>query len=314
MKHIPVLGKAIVVVTLVFVAANHVTFPLLKAAVSESKFRAVVAASASQYLAGRERVSLFIGNSRIMGGIDPVTISREGRTAYNLAYNGLYLEDLRLLLDAFIRSCGCVVDTLYANPDIFRTAQSPVDGISELQRFFSGFDPAALQAVQQKDAVYAAAMRLFPLLHFNNEFFLRALYYRVTGNDDQNYSSDYKFTFSPVMERRLQALSLDARLDVAALQDLESRLASSGIRLVVIEPPYHRVYLENVPGFEQVQAQTRTVITEAGIEYLDHSDLFYDRPGLFSDPLHLNRAGQRHYSEYLLDTMQMHDGDTAATD
>lgn len=308
MKHIRYLVKAAVVVTLVFVAANQLTFPLLKAAIADSKFRAVVAANAGSYIASGQRVTLFIGNSRIMGGIDPGSIRYAGGVTYNLAYNGLYLDDLRLMLDAFVRTCDCQVASVYSNPDIFRVRQDGSGGVSELQRFLSGFDAAAMQAVQRKDAVFATAMRLFPLLHFNNEFFLRALYYSVFGKDDQNYGSDYKITISREMELRLQNETFDAELDSVALREFRAWLSGSGIRLVVIEPPYHRIFLENVPGFEEQQSGIREVLAAADMHYQDHSGLYYDQPGLFSDPLHLNRDGQRQYSRYLLEMMQQHEG------
>ena len=306
MKHIRYLVKAAVVVTLVFVAANQLIFPLLKAAIADSKFRAVVAANAGSYIPGGQRVTLFIGNSRIMGGIDPGSIRYAGGMAYNLAYNGLYLDDLQLMLDAFMRTCDCQVISVYTNPDIFRVRQ---DGsVSELQRFLSGFDAAAMQAVQRKDAVFATAMRLFPLLHFNNEFFLRALYYGVFDKDDQNYGSDYKITISREMELRLQNETLDAELNSAALKEFRAWLSGAGIRLVVIEPPYHRIYLENVPGFGELQSVNRDAVAAADMPYQDHSGLYYDQPELFSDPLHLNRDGQRQYSRYILEMMQLDEG------
>lgn len=307
MNHIWYLLKAAVLVMLVFIAANHLAFPLLKATISDSKFRVVVAANAGSYIASGQRVTLFIGNSRIMGGIDSGSISYAGGVAYNLAYNGLYLDDLRLMLDAFMRSCDCQVEYVYANPDVFRVRQDGVHGVSELQRFLSGFDVPAWRAVEEKDPVFATAMRLFPLLHFNNEFFLRALYYGLLGKDDQHHGSDYKITISREMELRLQDESLDAELDSAALQDLRNWLAGSGSRLVVIEPPYHRAYLENVPGFEVARSGIRAAVAGAGVSYLDHSGLFYDQPGLFSDPLHLNRDGQRQYSKHILEIMRVRD-------
>ncbi|MDB4516431.1 hypothetical protein N9089_02390 [Crocinitomicaceae bacterium] len=307
MNHIWYLLKAAVLVMLVFVAANQLAFPLLRAAIADSKFRAVVAANAGSYIDSGQRVTLFIGNSRIMGGINPGSISDAGGVAYNLAYNGLYLDDLRLMLDAFMRSCDCQVEYVYANPDIFRVRPDGSHGVSELQRFLSGFDAPAMRAVQDRDAVFATAMRLFPLLHFNNEFFLRALYYSITGRDDQHHGSDYKITISREMELRLRDTPLDAELDSAALQELRTWLSGVGARLVVIEPPYHRAYLGNVPDFEVAQSEIKATVTGAGISYLDHSGLFYDRPGLFSDPLHLNREGQRQYSRYILEIMRAGD-------
>ena len=112
MKHSWYLVKAVLLVTLLFIAVNQAVFPVLKAAIIDSKFRVVIAGKASSYLNPGQRLTLFIGNSRIMGGIDPAVImsATDGKVAYNLAYNGLYLEDLRLMLDAFVQSCDCRVE------------------------------------------------------------------------------------------------------------------------------------------------------------------------------------------------------------
>ena len=308
MRHAVYLGKAVILVTLIFTAVNHLAYPLLKAAIGESKFRAVVAVNAAAYLGRGQRVVLFIGNSRIMGGIDPASVMSggDGRVAYNLAYNGLYLDDLQLMLNAFIQSCDCRVEYVYANPDIFLPR---LDGreISELQRFFSALDPVAMQALAQTDPVSTAAMRLFPLLHFNNEFFLRALYYRLTGKDDQDYGSDFTFAITREVENRLAAMRLDSGVDSRSVEKFRLGLAASGIALVLIEPPYHKVYIDKVPGFARAHSGLKNALAETGVRYLDHSGLFLDSPELFADPIHLNRAGQRKYSRYLLHTMPVHD-------
>jgi|GEM_PF-6204073 len=301
MKHTWYLVKAVLLVTLVFIAVNQAVFPVLKAAIIDSKFRVVIAGKASSYLNPGQRLSLFIGNSRIMGGVDPVAVmsGADGKAAYNLAYNGLFLEDMRLLLDAFIRSCDCKVEYVYANPAIFLREEQGIQEISAMHRFLSAVDPGAMQAVWKKDTVSAVSMHLFPLLHFNNEFFLRALYYSLTGKDDQEGANESSFTLTGEVEDWLAGLIPDSDLDVESIKQFRLYLARSGIRLILIQPPYHRAYIEKVPGFAAANTAWKNAIAGTGVEYLDHSGLFYEQPELFADPIHLNRAGRQQYSEYL---------------
>ena len=212
MRHTWYPVKAVLLVTLLFIAVNQAVFPVLKAAIIDSKFRAVIAGNAASYVSQGQRLTLFIGDSRIMGGIDPAVFmsGADGKDAYNLAFNGLYLEDLQLLLGAFIQSCNCRMEYVYANPAIFLREQQGIQQVSALHRFLSAIDPDAMQAVWKKDVVYAVTMRLFPLLHFNNEFFMRALYYGLTGKDDQERASDYRFTLTRGVEDRLYATSSPA--------------------------------------------------------------------------------------------------------
>lgn len=306
MKHSWYLVKAMLLVTLIFIAVNHAAFPVLRAAVINSKFRVIIAGNASSYLEPGQRLTVFIGNSRIMGGIDPAVVmsGADGEVAYNLGYNGLYLQDLQLMLDAFIRSCDCRVDTVYANPAIFLRAEQGNREISALQRFLSAVDPGAMAVVQDMDPVYAVMLRLFPLLHFNNEFFLRALYYSLTGKDDQEGANEQSFTLTPEVRDRLAGWKHDSDLDRESIERFRLSLASSGMRLVLIQPPYHRAYIDNVPGFAAANADLADTIAGTGVDYHDHSGLFYDQPEYFADPIHLNRAGRHQYSAYLSGLMQ----------
>ncbi len=306
MKHTWYLAKAVLLVTLLFIAVNQAAFPVLKAAIINSKFRVIIAGNASSYLDPGQRLTVFIGNSRIMGGIDPAAVvpGTDGRMAYNLGYNGLYLEDLQLMLDAFVRSCDCRVESVYANPAIFLRAEQGGQEISALQRFLSAVDPGAMQAVEEKDAVYAVMLRLFPLLHFNNEFFLRALYYSLTGKDDQEGANEYRFTLTREVQDRLAGLTHDPDLDRESIEGFRLHLARSGMRLVLIQPPYHRAYIDNSSGFAAANTDLANTIAGTGVDYHDHSGLFYDQPELFADPIHLNRAGRHQYSTYLSGVMQ----------
>ena len=306
MRHIGYPAKAVILVTLLFIAVNQAAFPVLKAAIIDSKFRVVIAGNASTWLDPDQRLTLFIGNSRMMGGIDPAVVmsGADGKMGYNLSFNGLYLEDLQLMLDAFVQSCDCRVEHVYANPAIFLREQQGIQGISALHRFLSAVDSDAMQALQEKDAVYAVTMRLFPLLHFNNEFFLRALYYSLTGRNDQDRIIKYRFTLTREVQDRLAGLTLDSDLDRESIEAFRLSLARSSIRLILVQPPYHRAYIENVPGFAATNSDWKNIIASTGVDYLDHSDLFMDQPGLFADPVHLNRAGQQQYSRYLQGIIQ----------
>lgn len=310
MQHIAYVLKAVTVVIGVFIVTNYVGFSLLKSFVSDSRFRVVVAADAANYLEQNQPVNLFIGNSRIMGGIDSTTFS-EGRNnieAYNLAYNGLYLNDLQMLLTAFMRSCSCAVAVVYAHPDIFQGSAAHNQIASSLHKFLSAFNLEALSDWKNRDPLSGLAVEFFPLLHFNNEFFLRAFYYKVFRKDDQDHGNNYTFVVTRETERRLVEMPPAPSLQMDVIESLKARLAATGTALVIIQPPYHKAYIDNVPDFHNVHEKMASKFAERGIDYFDHSRLFYDQPELFADPIHLNREGQQRYSRYLQGVMHLEGG------
>ena len=306
MKHVGHFMKAVVFATAIFAGANHLVFPVLKAFVNDSSFRAVVAANASDFADTDQDMVLFIGNSKIMGGIASavVTAADAGTVAYNLGYNGLFLEDSRLLLAAFLDSCDCQVKYVYANPDIFQQAEQETGSVTPLQKFLTAFYPDAKSTVAARNPLFGTAARLFPLLHFNNEFFLRALYYRATGKDDQSHGNSYQFVVTEELKQRIAARPMDPPLDTAAIEKLKNDLAERGTRLIVIEPPHHRAYIELAPGYQTSRADIAETFTALGLDYFDHSRLFLDQPEFFSDPVHLNIEGQRQYSLHLARSMR----------
>jgi hypothetical protein len=125
------------------------------------------------------------------------------------------------------------------------------------------------------------------------------LYYSLTGKDDQEGANEYSFTLTPEIQDRLAHMTHDPDLDRESIARFRSYLARSGMRLVLIQPPYHRAYMDNVPGFAAANAARNNTIAGTGVDYYDHSGLFIDRPELFADPIHLNRAGRHQYSTYL---------------
>jgi len=55
--------------------------------------------------------------------------------------------------------------------------------------------------------------------------------------------------------------------------------------------------------FGKYMEEVQRVTNELHINFQDHARLFMDKKYFFSDPKHLNTAGQKEYSNYLLETL-----------
>ena len=80
MRHIGYLVKAVLLVTLLFIAVNQAVFPLLKAEIIDSKFRVVIAGKASSYLNPYQRLTLNGSRFKRPRTVDPV----QGRSSQRL--------------------------------------------------------------------------------------------------------------------------------------------------------------------------------------------------------------------------------------
>ena len=219
-------------------------------------------------------------------------------SAYNLAYNGLYAEDLQLVVNAFIASCDCEVAGVVANPGIFAEHQGAQE-VSQFQLFLSAFDPGTAQRVRESSRRYGIATAAFPLLRFNSEFFLRALYYLRPGADDQRYSNNYRFEVTPQVRERLATQGVRHVPLADRVNTMRDELARGGVPLIVVEPPYHPAFIDSVRDYAENGGAITAVLQEAGVRYFDHAGLFRSEPAMFADPIHLNRQGQEAYSKVL---------------
>jgi len=281
---------------------------LLKPLIGMSKFRLAVAGNAKEVTPDVENVYLFIGNSRIMGGVSTNYYKNFNKNIryYNLAYNGLTFADIVALINAFRNSCECNIDTVIINAGVLpklEKAQRKNEEISNVQIFLSAFNYELQDTIGKLDPAVGTKLSLFPLLHFNNELFLRSLYYLATNKDDQDYSNNYSISLTNRMIKRLQREKISADIDKNRLSLFVNDFNRHGIKLIVVVPPFHQAYVENVQGLGKYMEAVQRVTEELHLGFQDHAQLFMDKNNFFSDPKHLNTSGQKEYSNYLLETL-----------
>ena len=308
MEHIKHLTIWVVSWLSFFIIAGYGGYFLLKPLIEMSKFRLSVAGNAKKVNPDVENVYLFIGNSRIMGGVNSNYYKNFNKNTryYNLAYNGLTFADIVALINAFRNSCECNIDTVIINagvlPKLEKTHRKN-EGISDVQIFLSAFNHELQDTIGKLDPAVGTKLSLFPLLHFNNELFLRSLYYLATNKDDQDYSNNYNISLTNRMIKRLQKERISTDIDKKRLSLFTNDLKHRGTKLIVVVPPFHSAYVENVQGFGKYMEDVRRVTEELHIDFQDHAQLFMDKKIFFSDPKHLNTSGQKEYSDYLLETL-----------
>src|SRR2546426_1537305 len=105
MKHLRVAFLTLASAIALFWVVSEGTYELLKTLVGRSQFRLAVAMNASRF-SGQD-VSLLVGDSRIMDGVNAALVSaKEGRaTIYNAAFNGVEYPEAFAIVEGFISSC-----------------------------------------------------------------------------------------------------------------------------------------------------------------------------------------------------------------
>ncbi len=307
MNHIKYISISMAFVLGIFVAVGQGSYILLKPLVANSQFRLAVANNAAKVVRDKSNVLLLMGNSRIMGGIDTTILNGTGEfsAVYNLAYNGLDFADAQALISAFQQSCKCKLSKVIINAGVLPqqrvSSSSKHETVSDVKVFLAAFNAPLSRDILETDPKLGATLNTFPIIHFNNELFLRSIYYLVTGKSDQSYSNNYSFTLTEGMIQRLKKKELKAAIDMKALTSLITRLNSNGAKLAIIIPPFHPAYVENVQNFDVYTDDLGQVADEQGIALYDHSRLFMNEADYFADPVHINTTGQKEYSKYLLD-------------
>ncbi|MBF0309872.1 MAG: hypothetical protein HQL56_10115 [Magnetococcales bacterium] len=307
-SHVTPLLRLVLFVILLGGVAGHLGYWALRSLVVHSPFRVLVAYHAQEWIPPGSRITLFLGDSRIMGGISSPTINGlAGRfAAFNLAFNGLDFYSATYLAEQFRRSCGCRVERLVINIESLPYGEGAALkglGIPDLTQFLAAFDPELQGQLARSRPVFARILRVFPLLFFNNEYFWRSLYYWLSHRDDQSYANNYRLHLSEGMLRRSASTLREVVLNRVVLEHYLDSLKKEGIELIILRPPYHPAFERFTGGIEAYYRQPLAAIDALRITTLDHASHFESREELFSDAFHLNADGQKEYSRFIHDLL-----------
>ncbi len=300
MDSIRIFFKYALCVILIILIAGQAGFFLLKEVVANSGFRLAMGANADQYFAG-ENVSLLIGDSRMMDGINARKVSeRSSNQVFNLGFNGLEIPDIIAVIRTFYKQCDCKVNKLIINAGSLEDYEK---GTSEIERFMSAFNSELANEILAENSALRYSSIVFPLLKFNNEVFLRSLFYVIKGEDDQSHGNSYHFKIPETIMKSLTAKTKKSYIDETRLDKLIKLTSENGTELIIILPPHHPVYTENRKGFDSYLSEVRQTVESRNIKFLDHSRVITDGENKFADLIHLNINGQDIYSDYFYKTV-----------
>jgi hypothetical protein len=296
MKHLRVALLMFAVVTAFFFVVSMSIYVTLKSIIGHSQFRLAVAMNAGQ-LSGK-RVSLIVGDSRMMDGIDASRLSgRNGLGAvYNAAFNGVHYYEALATAEGFIGSCRCQLNKVLID-ETSLWQEEP--GVSETEVFLAAFLQSAMDRIRSRDPKKAWFLRIFPALHFNNEVTLRSLYYLILNRGDQDQGNSYRFRLPKNRVTPIGAAAKVNRIDKADIKRLIDVVAGAGGKVIVVIPPHHPAYTDLRLGYAEYIQSVRQTVLDAGASFQDDSRLFVDHPDYFSDLIHLHTDGQAAYVRHL---------------
>jgi len=226
-----------------------------------------------------------IGNSRGVNGFyAPGLQEATGRTVLNLSYNGMDTVVAEAIFLDFLDRYPAP-KTLIVEP----TNVLAEPGLESALKSYAGHSARLRSLIASVDPVAARAGELTHLYRFNNELFLRALYY--LGGDDQGWINEY--TIGEAQLQKLRAAPPETELpplgeaNLAALGRLVSAARAAGCEVRLVISPYLPVYRGKLFWWPQFIARLEAA---AGAKVVDLSCAVADL-GAFADRLHLNRRG-----------------------
>lgn len=269
-------------------------YTLLKIATASSGFRLTIAGNADRWFAGK-KVSLVIGDSRMMDGFNASQANAENPdlAVVNLAFNGLEMADSRAVLSSFLRNCDCQVDQVLINAG---GLENETPGTSDMEVYAAAFDPSLRAGLFADNRARNLSLRALPLLYFNNEMFLRSLYYLLKGGDDQDHKNYYRLFIPDTLPA---GPPKHADINPVELNKLAELLATAHSRLSIVVPPHHPVYTDSRNNYQGYVDEVKELARGLGANFHDHSRLYATRTEYFADRLHLHAEGQAAYTRYL---------------
>jgi hypothetical protein len=231
------------------------------------------------YRGGSNADVVVIGDSRGVHSFYAPTIERlTGRPALNLSFNSMSVPIAEALLADYLEH--------NAKPRmvIIETTCVVVDRglVSEL-RTYAGLSKRLEALYAREHPRAAAAGRLFRLLPYDSEFFLRALMYLRRSDQDWINRNVIAPQLAAGPRGRWSPRPHQENLD--ALGRLVPMLRARGIEVKLVIAPYHRSVMVNMN--EIIHGITRTV---PGAPVLNYADAIEDSR-YFADGVHMNANG-----------------------
>jgi len=298
--HIKSIFQYIITVFFVFIVVGQLGFVLLEKIVLNSEYRLAMAVAPGENFTNKD-VVFIIGDSRMMDGVNAFyankVITSKNDIIYNFAFNGLGLPDSLSFIQIFKDKCKCRVKKIVINSGSLKDRTKEY---SEFQLFAAGFDKKLLLQMFENNLSMKYSTYLFPLIHFNNEVFLRSLYFYLKNKSDQNHSNDYKFKVNKKVIEDLRKNNKSIIIDNTGLVKLVELTNKNNIKLVVLTSPHHGAYVNNKKGYSAYTNEMMRLSKKYNYTYYDHSHLYTEYADYFSDLLHLNTSGQSKYTKFLV--------------
>lgn len=226
---------------------------------------------------------LLVGNSRGLSFYQPHVEEATQKTTFNLSYNGMPVDLARVLVEDYFErhpapSLVLIDITLSDKYNI-----PLISGFTAYNTYSKRLD-SLIQAVNPK--LYYAC-KISHLLRFNNEVFLRALYYQ--GNTtDKNWLLD-RVISDGMREKVTQE---PYKIDLIKIEELKAIIKiaqKNGSEVKLTVTPYYPPFRHHMKGLDQFIA---AVEEHTQLPVHDYSNALSDYK-FFGDYMHINKDGSK---------------------
>ena len=228
---------------------------------------------------------VIIGNSRGVNAFyAPDVARRTGTSVFNASYNGMSAVAAEAILNDYLDRNARPSLIIFEVTNVY----SNEDALKDLDLFnFASPRLAALEARFTPEL--ARAVRVSHLIEFNNELFLRSLYYLRTT--DQSWINRTRISGAGIASvDTMAAVHLElVPENVAALVRSVGRVRSEGIQVRFVIAPFLPAYQRKLVNLDEWK---RSLEQQIGAPIMDYSDAIADTRD-FGDLRHLNFAGSQ---------------------
>jgi hypothetical protein len=250
------------------------------------------------YRGGMDNDVVLAGNSRGANAFDAALLGKlSDSKCINLSYNGLATVLIEALVNDYVEHNAApkTVVLEISNLDV-----EPRDCIQMMRCYYP--DSAALRdcAKQYDYQGYVVSTYVSRLYAYNNELFLRSLYY--LNKSDQSWSGEGSPVLAELLKRTKEAPRMSypkiRQENLDALVRLVSKLKAKGIEVRLVVSPYLPEFFEKFDGFDDWLAQVRQALG-GDVKIWNYTQALQDHSN-FVDRLHLSKQGSQALMEKMV--------------